>query len=124
MTAMSPIACSGGMALASEIADMHALMERDWRTLKVEQDLGLGMVLWLAHFLPDEPWDRSPGRTREADTDDSCFPSESAFGSLHRLGDLCDRCSSLRVRFEFFHVLFRPGTAMRCLFLRRHEQSP
>src|SRR5258708_40049740 len=60
----------------------------------------------------------------EADTDDSCFPSESAFGSLHRFGDLCDRCSSLRVRFEFFHVLFRPGTAMRCLFLRRHEQSP
>jgi hypothetical protein len=55
------------MALASEIADMHALMERDWRTLKVEQDLGLGMVLWLAHFRR-RALGRSPGRTRSADT--------------------------------------------------------
>src|SRR5215213_7495124 len=43
-------------ALAPEIADMHALIERDWRRLMIEQDLGLGMMLWLAHFFPHEPW--------------------------------------------------------------------
>ncbi|MDQ8729078.1 hypothetical protein [Bradyrhizobium sp. LHD-71] len=43
-------------ALAPEIADMRALIERDWRTLTIEQDLGLGMMLWLAHFWPQEPW--------------------------------------------------------------------
>src|SRR5437773_10485165 len=43
-------------ALAPEIADMRALIERDWRTLTIEQDLGLGMMLWLAHFFPHEPW--------------------------------------------------------------------
>jgi hypothetical protein len=43
-------------ALATEIAEMRALIERDWRTLSIEQDLGLGMMLWLAHFFPREPW--------------------------------------------------------------------
>jgi hypothetical protein len=43
-------------ALAPEIAQMRDLMERDWRTLQIDQDLGLGMLLWLAHFFPDEPW--------------------------------------------------------------------
>src|SRR5438105_7038238 len=43
-------------ALAPEIADMRALIERDWRTLTIEQDLGLGMMLWLAHVYPGEPW--------------------------------------------------------------------
>ncbi len=52
------------------------------------------------------------------------FAPESAFGPLHRFGDLCDRCSSFRMRFEFFNIFFRPRTAMRCRFLRRHEQSP
>jgi hypothetical protein len=43
-------------ALAPEIAQMRDLMERDWRTLEIDQDLGLGMMLWLAHFFPEEPW--------------------------------------------------------------------
>ena len=43
-------------ALAPEILQMRNLMERDWRTLEIDQDLGLGMMLWLAHFFPDEPW--------------------------------------------------------------------
>jgi hypothetical protein len=46
----------GEDALAPEVAEMRALIERDWRTLEIEQDLGLGMMLWLAHFFPDEPW--------------------------------------------------------------------
>src|SRR5215211_3857789 len=43
-------------ALVPEIAQMRDLMERDWRTLDIDQDLGLGMMLWLAHFFLDEPW--------------------------------------------------------------------
>jgi hypothetical protein len=45
-----------GDALAPEIAEMRELIEQTWRTLEIEQDLGLGMMLWLAHFFPDEPW--------------------------------------------------------------------
>jgi hypothetical protein len=45
-----------GDALASEIAEMRALIEQTWRTLEIEQDLGLGMMLWLAHFFPNDPW--------------------------------------------------------------------
>jgi hypothetical protein len=43
-------------ALASEIAQMRDLVERSWRDLEIEQDLGLGMMLWLAHFFPREAW--------------------------------------------------------------------
>jgi hypothetical protein len=43
-------------ALASEIAEMRELIERGWQTLEIGQDLGLGMMLWLAHFFPEEPW--------------------------------------------------------------------
>jgi len=42
--------------LAPEIADMQALIEQQFRTLDVDQDLGLGMMLWLAHFFPEEDW--------------------------------------------------------------------
>jgi hypothetical protein len=45
-------------ALAAEIADMEGLIERSYRELVITQDLGLGMMLWLAHFFPDEPWAR------------------------------------------------------------------
>jgi hypothetical protein len=41
-------------ALAGEIAHMRDLMERSGGTLEIEQDLGLGMMLWLAHFFPAE----------------------------------------------------------------------
>jgi len=43
-------------ALEPQIADMRTLIERNWRQLSIEQDLGLGMMLWLAHFFPQEPW--------------------------------------------------------------------
>jgi hypothetical protein len=42
--------------LASEIAEMRAIMERQYETLHIDQDLGLGMMLWLAHFFPHEDW--------------------------------------------------------------------
>ena len=45
-----------GGALAGEIAEMRELVERSYRSLRITQDLGLGMMLWLSHFLPTEPW--------------------------------------------------------------------
>jgi hypothetical protein len=42
--------------LAAEIADMADLMERSFRDLVITQDLGLGMMLWLSHFYPEEDW--------------------------------------------------------------------
>ena len=42
--------------LAGEIADMADLMKRSVRDLVITQDLGLGMMLWLSHFYPEEDW--------------------------------------------------------------------
>lgn len=41
----------GEQALAPEIMEMRELIERDHEGLEIEQDLGLGMMLWLGHFL-------------------------------------------------------------------------
>jgi hypothetical protein len=43
-------------ALAAEIAEMRELIDRDYAELVIDQDLGLGMMLWLGHFFPSEPW--------------------------------------------------------------------
>jgi hypothetical protein len=43
-------------ALAPEIAEMRRLVERSYRDFTITQDLGLGMMLWMSHFFPDEPW--------------------------------------------------------------------
>lgn len=48
----------GDKELAPQIADMQTLIEQQYRTLDVDQDLGLGMTLWLAHFYPEEDWAR------------------------------------------------------------------
>lgn len=42
--------------LASEIAELRALVEKSFRDLVITQDLGLGMMLWMAHFFPTEEW--------------------------------------------------------------------
>jgi hypothetical protein len=43
-------------ALAREVADLEQLVEASYRSLEIHQDLGLGMMLWLTHFFPEEPW--------------------------------------------------------------------
>ena len=43
-------------ALAPEIAELKALIDAQYPTLAIDQDLGLGMMLWLTHAFPDEPW--------------------------------------------------------------------
>ena len=43
-------------ALAEEIEEMHQIISREYENLFIDQDLGLGMMLWLSHFFPEEPW--------------------------------------------------------------------
>jgi hypothetical protein len=43
-------------ALSREIADMRLLIDRSAPDLRITQDLGLGMMLWMTHFFPDEDW--------------------------------------------------------------------
>jgi hypothetical protein len=45
-------------ALASEIAEMRELIEQSHRGLVITQDLGIGMMLWMTHFFPEEAWAR------------------------------------------------------------------
>jgi hypothetical protein len=46
----------GADLLTAEIGQMRDLVEKTYRPLRVTQDLGLGMLLWLSHFFPHEPW--------------------------------------------------------------------
>ncbi len=43
-------------ALATEIAELKSLIDKTYTDLFITQDLGLGMMLWLSHFFPDEDW--------------------------------------------------------------------
>lgn len=43
-------------ALEEEISDMKELIESSYHSLDITQDLGIGMMLWMAHFFPEEPW--------------------------------------------------------------------
>jgi hypothetical protein len=48
--------CLDENGLASEIADMRALIDATSANLTITQDLGLGMMIWLSHFFPGEDW--------------------------------------------------------------------
>ena len=43
-------------ALAREIAEMKELIDRSADALVITQDLGLGMMLWMTQFFPEEQW--------------------------------------------------------------------
>jgi len=45
-------------ALSREIADMRVLIDRSGSGLHITQDLGLGMMLWMIQFFPEEDWAR------------------------------------------------------------------
>ena len=49
-------------ALETEIREMQQLIAATHASLHIDQDLGLGMMLWLCHFFPDEPWARIQGK--------------------------------------------------------------
>lgn len=42
--------------LAREIADMRQIIDATSPSLLITQDLGIGMMLWMAHFFPEEEW--------------------------------------------------------------------
>jgi hypothetical protein len=42
--------------LEPEIAQMREIIELQYPSLQIDQDLGLGMMLWLAHFFAREDW--------------------------------------------------------------------
>lgn len=42
--------------LAKEIQQMQEIIASSYRSLDINQDLGLGMMLWLSHFYPEESW--------------------------------------------------------------------
>ena len=46
------------VALAGEIADMKQLIDLSAESLVIDQDLGLGMMLWFTHFFPQADWAR------------------------------------------------------------------
>jgi hypothetical protein len=43
-------------ALAPQIAAMGELISQTAEALTITQDLGIGMMLWMTHFFPDEQW--------------------------------------------------------------------
>ena len=45
-------------ALSREIADMRKLIDRSAPSLVITQDLGIGMMLWMTQFFPEEHWAR------------------------------------------------------------------
>ncbi len=44
------------VGLAPQIQQLRELVETTSPNLRITQDLGLGMMLWLSHFFPEEPW--------------------------------------------------------------------
>jgi hypothetical protein len=44
------------VALAPQIAAMSELINLSAPTLTITQDLGIGMMLWMTHFFPEERW--------------------------------------------------------------------
>lgn len=45
-------------ALVDEIGQMKTIIERSYRDLVIVQDLGLGMMLWMCHYFPEDEWAR------------------------------------------------------------------
>lgn len=77
--------------LAREIGEMHQLMNLALPDLWITQDLGIGMMLWMSHFFPEEDWAREQ-RNR-------------CLGTLEHLwvgdGYFCREPGYDRVRFAF-----------------------
>ncbi len=68
--------------LAAEIEQMRAIVDRQYEQLTLTQDLGLGMMLWMTHFFPDEPWARLQ-RQRSLDVLDELWIDPPGFFCRH-----------------------------------------
>lgn len=78
--------------LATEIADMRQLVEASWPHLVITQDLGLGMMLWMTQFFPEEAWARTQ-RTRCLNVLEHMW--------IEPEGYFCRQPEALHVRFAF-----------------------
>jgi len=65
-------------ALSQEIGDMREVIDRQAPSLMITQDLGLGMMLWMTHFFPEEAWARLQ-RKRCLDVLDRMWMSDGYF---------------------------------------------
>jgi hypothetical protein len=107
-------------ALAREIAEMRSLIEGSYADLVITQDLGLGMMLWLTHFFPEERWAKLQ-RTRSLAVLDQAWQDEGYFArepylpdiriafanygvsvGLQAVGAMADRVNALNAYFESY----------------------
>lgn len=105
--------------LAPQIAEMRQLIEQQYASLEIDQDLGLGMMLWLAHFFPGEEWakvqkPRSVAALNDLWTDPPGFFARASFApevriafanygvslGLQAIGDDLDRVRKLNSFFD------------------------
>ncbi len=77
--------------LSREIAEMRVLIDRAAPQLMITQDLGLGMMLWMTQFFPEEGWAVAQ-RARCLDMLDKMWVDEGYF---------CREPGHRRVKFAF-----------------------
>jgi hypothetical protein len=108
-------------ALAGEISEMREIIHKTARDLVITQDLGLGMMLWMTQFFPEEDWAEQQRRRSLAMldrmwVDEGYFVREPylpqmrfAFTNyglavgLQAVGAMQDRVLSLNDYFETYH---------------------
>jgi hypothetical protein len=108
-------------ALAGEISEMREIIHKTARDLVITQDLGLGMMLWMTQFFPEEDWAERQRRRSLAMldrmwVDEGYFVREPylpqmrfAFTNyglavgLQAVGAMQDRVLSLNDYFETYH---------------------
>jgi len=73
--------------LRPEIAEMSMIIEQTYRGLEIDQDLGLGMMLWLAHFFPEEPWATAQAQRALRSLDTMWIDPPGYFSRAPRLRD-------------------------------------
>ena len=79
--------CIDETLLQREIAEMKGLIDLSAPELFITQDLGLGMMLWMTHFFPDEEWAMSQ-RGRCLRQLDAMWQSDSYFCREPELPDV------------------------------------
>ena len=82
----------GEEPLAHEIEQMKAIIDRTCANLFIAQDLGLGMMLWMTHFFPQERW-ASLQRTRSLAILDRMWTAPPGY--------FCREPDAAKVKFAF-----------------------
>lgn len=95
--------------LAPQIRELQELVDATWAGLTITQDLGLGMMLWLTHFFPTEPW---AVRQREA-----CLAMLDGMW-VQPPGYFCRAPGQPRVRFAFTNY----GVSLGLQAVRAHGE--